>query len=101
MKKGIKNEWLSVVSRACTVRLALESLRANDTARALELLESDLDGTILELDLLSNDKDLTNMERRLVPTTLKQIRTYRAAYPRRVPAGMLDRTGKILDELGD
>ena len=113
----MKNEWLSVVSRVATVRLALESLRAKDTARALELLERDLDASILELAALSNDKDLASGERRLVPTTLQQIRTYRSAHPRRVEAdiadindlgnGLVGRTvnqckemaGKILEEL--
>jgi len=108
----MKDELLKVLSRVAATQLALESLRAKDTARALELLELDLDASVLALSRLA--KEVGPAEREPVTTTLRQIRAYRHAHPRRVEAdlgslasGLLVRAGhqgrervsKILEEI--
>ena len=108
----MKDELLEVLGRVSTTQLALESLRANGTDRALELLEMDLDVSILALNRLSKEVDPIKRER--VASTLKQIRAYRRAHPRRVEADLSalanglvvraarpaqERIRKILDEI--
>jgi hypothetical protein len=110
----MKDELLPVLSKVATTQLALESLRAKDTARALELLEVDLDASVLALARLS--KEVAPADRERVAMTLRQIRAYRRAHPRRVEAdlsslasGLLSRAAdqggqraqKILEEIGD
>ena len=95
-------------------QLALESLRSKETARALELLEVDLDASVIALARLS--KEVEPIDRERVTTTLRQIRAYRRAHPRRAEAdlsamasGLLDRAAnlgskraqEILEEIGD
>jgi hypothetical protein len=82
----MKNEWLSALSRVATIHLALESLRDNDRDRALELLERDLDASVLGLSLLS--KEVSGAQGECVIKTLKQIRDYRRAHPRRCEADL-------------
>ena len=110
----MKDELLSVLSKVATTQLALESLRAKDIPRALELLEVDLDASVLALARLS--KEVTPADRERVTTTLRQIHSYRRAHPRQVEAdlsslasGLLSRAAdqgghraqKILEEIGD
>ena len=93
-------------------QLSLESLRSNEKARALELLEIDLDTSVVRLARLA--EEVTPAERERVTDTLRQIRAYRRAHPRRVEAdlgawasGLLARAGreggkraqKILEEI--
>ena len=82
----MKDELLIVLSRVATTQLALESLRARETARALELLELDLDASVLALGRLGKEADSSERER--VTQTLRQIRAYRRAHPRRVEADL-------------
>src|SRR2546425_7946450 len=110
----MKDELLSVLSKVATTQLALESLRGKDTARALELLEVDLDASVIALARLS--KEVAPADRERVMTTLRQIRAYRRAHPRRAEAdlssmvsGLLvraahqggQRAHEILEEIGD
>ncbi len=82
----MKEELLSVLPRVATTQLALESLRSKDTARTLELLELDLHASVLILGRLA--KEVKPAERERVIATLRQIRTYRRAHPRRVEADL-------------
>lgn len=82
----MKDELLAVLSKVATTQLALESLRAKDTARALELLELDLDASVVTLARLA--AEVAPAERERVTTTLRQILTYRRAHPRRVEADL-------------
>ena len=108
----MKNEYLAVLGRVSTTQLALESLRNKNTKRALELLELDLDASILALSTLAKAADPTARER--LTSALHQIRAYRHVHPRRAEAdlsenangllvraasGAKDRVQKILDEL--
>ena len=108
----MKDELLEILSKVSTTQLALESLRANSTGRALELLEIDLDASVLALNRLAKEADPTQRER--VTSTLHQIRAYRRVHPRRAEAdlgtianGVLvraaraaqERARKILDEI--
>jgi len=110
----MEDELLSVLSMVAATQLALESLRCKDTARALELLEVDLDANIIALAKLS--KEVAPADRERVTTTLRQIRLYRRAHPRRAEAdlssmasGLLARAAnqggqrahEILEEIGD
>ena len=108
----MKAEYLVALGRVSTTQLALESLRAKDTDRALELLELDLDASVLALNRLAKEADPTERERFI--SVLRQIRAYRRVHPRRAEAdlrqdangllvraarGAKDRVQKILDEL--
>jgi hypothetical protein len=110
----MKDELLSVLSKVATTQLALESLRDKDTARALELLEVDLDASVIALARLS--KEVAPADRERVTTTLRQIRAHRRIHPRRAEAdlsslasGLLSRAAhqggerahEILEEIGD
>jgi hypothetical protein len=82
----MKDELLAALSKAAVTQLALESLRSKDTAQALELLELDLDATVLTLGRLA--KEVTPTDRDRVTATLQQIRAYRRTHPRRVEADL-------------
>jgi len=82
----MKNEHLAVLGRLSTTQLALESLRAKDTGRALELLELDLDASVLALSRLAKESDPT--EREPLTSALLQIRAYRRVHPRRAEADL-------------
>ena len=92
--------------------LALESLRANEKDRTLELLEIQLDAGILRMSRLASGMD--EAEREAVDSLLHRARDYRRVYPRRTEAELNDlasgllvrsaragqeRAAKILDEL--
>jgi len=51
----MKDELLPTLSKAAITQLALESLRSKDTAQALELLELDLDATVVALARLAKE----------------------------------------------
>lgn len=94
------DELLAASSRVAITQLALESLRANDTGRSLELLELDLDASILAPANLAR-KGSTD-ERKRVAELLERIRDYRRAHPRRTEAdlgslanGLLVRAGGL------
>ncbi len=108
----MKDDLLRILSNAATTQLALESLRANDTGRALEFLEMNLDASVLVLNKLVKEVDAT--EREAVISVLHQIRDYRRAHPRRAEADLSalangvpvraarlaqERIPKILDEI--
>jgi hypothetical protein len=82
----MKDRVLEILGRVSTTQLALESLRANSTQRALELLEMDLDASVLALNGLSKEIGATERER--VTSTLQLIRAYRRVHPRRVEADL-------------
>lgn len=86
MMSHMKDQLLQVLAKVSTTQLALESLRANSTSRALELLEMDLDAGILALKRLAKEIDATERER--INSTLQQIRAYRRLHPRRVEADL-------------
>jgi hypothetical protein len=95
-----------------TTLLALESLRANKTERALELLEIQLDTAILTANRVASGADSAECD--AINSLLQRARDYRRAYPRRTEGelgdlanGLLarsarlgkERAEKILDEL--
>src|SRR5262245_37072390 len=80
----MNDELLKALSKAAMTQLALENLRAKDTARALELLELDLDASVISLARLANEAAPAERER--LTDALRQIRAYRHAYPRRTEA---------------
>ena len=82
----MKDELLKVLSKVAMTQLALESLRDKDTARALELLELDLDAGVVSLARLA--KEVAPAERERVTEALRQIRAYRHAHPRRTEADL-------------
>jgi hypothetical protein len=99
----MKDEILPVLSKAAITQLALESIRSKDVAQALELLELDLDATVLALARLA--KEVTPTDRERVRVALQQIRAYRRAHPRRTEAdlssmasGLLVRAGHLGDK---
>lgn len=96
----MKDEILPVLSKAAITQLALESIRSKDIAQALELLELDLDATVLALARLAKEATPTDRER--VTAALQRIRAYRRAHPRRTEAdlspmasGLLGRAGRL------
>jgi hypothetical protein len=82
----MKDELLKILSNAATTQLALESIRANETDRALEFLEMNLDASVLSLNGLAKEVEPTERER--VISTLRMIRDYRRVHPRRVEADL-------------
>ena len=82
----MKDELLTVLSKVATTQLALESLRAKDTARALELVVLELDSSVISLARIS--KEVAPAERQRVTDALQQIRAYRRAHPRRTEADL-------------
>jgi hypothetical protein len=103
---------LEPLSTISTTLLALESLRANETERALEILEIQLDAAILTANRIASGMD--SAERETINSLLQRTRDYRRVYPRRTEAELNDlasgllvrsaragqaRAAKILDEL--
>jgi hypothetical protein len=84
----MKDESLTLASSVATIQFTLKSLRGNDIARALEMLEMSLDTSVLELSALSKDKDVAPVWRNHAIKTLKQISAYRRAHPRRCEADL-------------
>jgi hypothetical protein len=82
----MKNDLLEALSSITGTQFALESVRANEVARALEILELELDAKILKLHTLAESADPPERER--VVSTLRQIRAYRQANPRRVESDL-------------
>ena len=82
----MKDELLKVLSKAAMTQLALENIRAKDTARALELLELDLDTSVISLANLA--KEAAPAERERLADALRQIRAYRHAHPRRTESDL-------------
>src|SRR3954463_16056228 len=110
----MKDELLQTLSKVGMTQLALESLRENDTARALELLELDLDANVITLARLAKQVAPTEQER--VTAILQKVRAYRHSHPRRTEAdlsslasGLLarashegaTRASQILEEIDD
>jgi hypothetical protein len=108
------NEELSrTIFQVSSAQFALESLRAKDVARTLEILELQLDLGILRIHALAEELG-DSSERDRVVSTLREVRAYRLAHPRRtesdlsaVAHGALtravqvskDRIQEILDEV--
>jgi hypothetical protein len=82
----MKDALLTVMAKVSMTQLALESLRAKDTARALELLELDLDASVVSLARLANEAAPAERER--LTDTLRRIRAYRRTHPRRTEADL-------------
>ena len=76
----MKDASLQSLANVSTTVLALESLRANDINKALELLERNLDAAVIVL----NDaaKNLEPSGRELVNSSLHHVREYRKLHPR-------------------
>lgn len=94
----MKDELLATLSKAGLTRLALESLRTNDAARALELLELDLDASVVRLARLARDVEPADRER--ATDILRQIRDYRRYYPRRAEADLASLANGVLVRAG-
>ncbi len=99
----MREDLLQTLSNVSATQLALEGLRANEVPRTLELLELNLDASVLALNRLTKTCD--GAEREQVIATLRQIRAYRQAYPRRTEAdlggsvkGMLVHSGQLAEE---
>jgi hypothetical protein len=82
----MKDELMAVLSKVGMTKLALESLRANDTARALELLELDLDASVVRLARLA--KEVGPDERERATDFLQLVCAYRRDHPRRTEADL-------------
>ena len=82
MKKGLP----AILAAVINTQLALESLRAKDVPRTLELLEVGLDASVLALNSFAKDGDSGEREQALL--ALRQIRSYRQVHPRRVEADL-------------
>lgn len=99
----MKEELLRTFSKVSATQLALESLRANDVPRALEVLELDLDASVLALNSLAKTCD--GAEREQVIAVMRQVRAYRQDHPRRTEAdlganvkGMLVRSAQLAEK---
>lgn len=95
----MNNELLAVLSKVARTQLALESLRDKEIARALELLELDLDASVISLARLA--EEVAPAERERVTQTLQQIRAYRDAHPRRSEADLAALAGGLLVRAAD
>lgn len=95
----MNNELLAVLSKVARTQLALESLRDQEIARALELLELDLDASVISLARLA--EEVAPAERDRVTQTLQQIRAYRDAHPRRSEADLGTLAGGVLVRAAD
>ncbi len=67
--------------------LLLSSLRTGDNDRAIEILESDLDGDILELAL---DRGISTAMKGKVSKTIKVVGEYRVKFPRKTAHAEID-----------
>ena len=94
----MKDQLIATLAKAAVTQLALESLRSKDTAQALELLELDLDATVIALARLAKEVTPTDQER--VTATLQQIRAYRRTHPRRVEADLGSMASGLLVRAG-
>jgi hypothetical protein len=98
----MREDLLQTLSNVSATQLALESLRASEVPRALELLELNLDASVLALNRLAKTCD--GADREQVIATMCQIRAYRQAHPRRTEAdlggdvkGLLVRSGQLTE----
>lgn len=107
----MKDDLSRTIYQVFVAQFALESLRAKDISRALEILELELDRSVLNLH--AHGKECDPIEREQVVSALREIRAYRQAHPRRMESdlgavanGVLgrsieiskERIGEILDE---
>jgi LmbE family N-acetylglucosaminyl deacetylase len=82
----MKDELSRTIFEVFRTQFALESVRAKELARALEILELELDVNILRLHALAKECDPSERER--VVSTLRQVRSYRQSHPRRVESDL-------------
>jgi hypothetical protein len=82
----MQNELSRTIFQVFSTQFVLENLRAQDVARALEILELQLDESILKLHVLAKECDPSERER--VVSTLRQVRAYRQSHPRRVESDL-------------
>ena len=66
---------------ALAVRIILEELRAGRVANALELLEQQLDTSLLTIQSLARDAELADREQS--ENSLRIVREYRQRHPRK------------------
>ena len=90
----MKDDLLQILSKVSLTQLALESLRAKNTRQALELLEIDLDASVLALSRLAKEVDPTQRER--VTAILHAVRDYRRAHPRHTEADLSSMASGLL-----
>lgn len=76
----------SVVTQASGVLSTLYLLRGSRIAQAMELLEQELDSSVVDLDRLA--EHLTSSDRERIVETLRSILGYRQLYPERPTADM-------------
>ena len=84
----METDLRTVLSKIFATQLALESLRGKDTARALELLELELDASVIRLAIFAKEAEPAELDQ--VTDTLRQISAYRHAHPRRTEADLGD-----------
>lgn len=75
---------LNAQGEALTARILLDELRAGRLASALELLEQQLDTSVLAMQKFSESVEPS--ERESVLGTLRVLRDYRRRYPRKTEA---------------
>src|SRR5258707_577089 len=90
----MKNDLLATLSTVSMTCLALESIRPGDTARALELLELELDASILRMNGLA--ESATGGEKQQLAALLERVRDYRRAFPRRLEADLSSMASGLL-----
>ncbi len=83
--RAMNNESRAIF-QVLSAQFALESLRAKDIARALEILELQLDEGVLRLHALIQEGDPS--ERESIVAVLRQVRGYRQSHPRRVESDL-------------
>ena len=77
---------------------ALEALRANNTAVALELLEEQLDNSVLGMDATA--RPASSPERERIAEVLQLVRDYRQMHPRRAETALVNVSRDTLASLG-
>jgi hypothetical protein len=83
----MKDELSRTLFQVFSTQFALESLRAKDVARALEILELELDQNILRTHALAKELSDSTERERLV-SALREVRAYRQAHPRRTESDL-------------
>jgi hypothetical protein len=83
----MKDELSRTIFRVFSTRSALEELRAKEVARTLEILELELDLSVLRMHALAKELDGPS-EREQVVSALREVRAYRQAHPRRTESDL-------------
>lgn len=88
---------VQAITNASTLQGALENIRAKRLDRALESLEQGLDVNVVALKSLCDQVDPDDRERAV--ETLRWIRDYRRAHPRRSETDLTEFHKKLVDDV--